>query len=74
MHSSKKEMTVLLVAFMFAMVVYAIYLIRFLMDDKINTPEDVEKYLGLSLLGQIPNKYDTGKRKKYYAYGSPDGQ
>ena len=45
-----------------------IYLVMFLMDDKINDPEDVEKYLKLSILGQIPNKSDAGRRKKYYAY------
>ena len=59
----------LLVAFVLAFAIYAIYLIRFLMDDKINSPEDVEKYLGLNVLGQIPNRYDTSRRKKYYGYG-----
>ena len=29
--------------------------------------EDVERYLGLNLLGQIPNKQDTGRGKRYYA-------
>ena len=38
-----------------AMIVYAIYLILFITDDKINTPEDVERYLGLNLLGSIPS-------------------
>ena len=58
---------ILLVAFACAIVVYAVYLVMFLMDDKINTPEDVERYLGLNLLGQIPNKKDTGRGKRYYA-------
>ena len=62
------KLTVLLVAFAAAAVIYVIYLIMFLMDDKINDPEDVEKYLKLSILGQIPNKQDAGRRKKYYAY------
>lgn len=62
------KMTVILVAMLCAMMIYVFYLIRFLMDDKINTPEDVEKYLGLSLLGQIPNKYDAVRKKKYTAY------
>ncbi len=60
---------ILLVAFVLAFAIYAIYLIRFLMDDKINSPEDVEKYLGLNVLGQIPNRDDTSRRKKYYGYG-----
>ena len=37
-----------------ALIVYAIYLILFVTDDKINTPEDVERYLDLNLLGSIP--------------------
>lgn len=61
-------LTILLVAVAAAVVVYVVYLIMFLMDDKINAPEDVEKYLQLSILGQIPNKQDAGRRKKYYAY------
>lgn len=59
---------ILLVAMVCAILVYGVYFVLFLLDDKINTPEDVEKYLKLSLLGQIPNKHDTNKRKKYYAY------
>ena len=58
---------ILLVAFACAVVVYVVYLVMFLMDDKINTPEDVERYLGLNLLGQIPNKQETGRGKRYYA-------
>ena len=65
---------ILLVAFLGAIAVYSVYLVRFLMDDKINTPEDVEKYLGLSLLGQIPNRHDSSRKKKYYGYGSSTGQ
>ena len=62
------KLTVLLIAFAAAVVVYVIYLIMFLLDDKINGPEEVEKYLQLSILGQIPNKQDAGRKKKYYAY------
>ena len=61
----------LLIALVCALVVYVVYLVLFLMDDKINTPEDVEKYLKLSILGQIPNRDDTSRRKKRYgAYGA----
>lgn len=60
----------MLFAVVAAILVYAIYLVLFLLDDKINAPEDVEKYLELSILGQIPNKHDTGRRKKYYSYES----
>lgn len=65
---------IILVALLGAIAVYAVYLVRFLMDDKINTPEDVEKYLGLSLLGQIPHRNDGSRKKKIYGYGSPAGQ
>ncbi len=59
---------ILLIAFVFAIAIYAVYLVLFLMDDKINSPEDVAKYLELSILGQIPNKYDVNRSsKKYYA-------
>ena len=38
-----------------AVVTYVIFLIIFLLDDRIKTDEDVERYLGLSILGNIPN-------------------
>lgn len=56
----------LLVAVGAAILVYAVYLVLFLMDDKINSPEDVERYLELSTLGQIPYRNDSGRKKKYY--------
>ena len=64
------KMTVLLVAVAAAVLVYVVYLILFLLDDKINGPEDVERHLQLSILGQIPNKQDAGRRRKMYAYDS----
>lgn len=44
----------------------AVVLIRYLMDDTVKTPEDVEKYLQLSTLAVIPlNEGDAeGKKKK----------
>ena len=57
---------VALVAFVAAFAVYAIYFVVFLMDDKINNAEDVEKYLGLSMLGVIPNRNDINRRKQKY--------
>ena len=38
-------------------------LVRYLMDDTVKTPEDVEKYLQLSTLAVIPLN-EEGKRKK----------
>lgn len=44
-----------------------------MLDDKIKSEEDVEKYLVLSVLGEIPNcnstKNKNGKYKGYYSYG-----
>jgi capsular polysaccharide biosynthesis protein len=59
---------ILLIGFVCAAFVYAIHLLRFILDDKINNAEDVEKYLGLSMLGVIPNKNDVGRRKSKYGY------
>ncbi len=66
--------TILLIGLIAAVVVYAIFLIRFMMDDKINSRDDVEKYLGLNMLGAIPNKHDSNRKKSkngyYYSYSS----
>lgn len=49
--------------------VFGVFVVIFLFDDKINTPEDVEKYIGLTVLGMIPNiddgKDDKGNRRYY---------
>lgn len=44
----------------------AVIVVMFLMDDTINTSEDIEKYLGLSTLGIIPldEKHRSGKKKR----------
>ena len=59
---------ILLVSFVAAIVVYGIYFLRFIMDDKVNTPEDVERYLGLNVLGAIPNKNHLSRRREKYGY------
>ena len=56
----------LLGAFVSAMII----VIQFLVDDTIKTPEDVEKYLGLSTLASIPTKEDDSKKKKRRSSGS----
>lgn len=71
-------MMILLVGFVCAFVIYAIYFIKFIMDDKINNSDDVEKYLGLSMLGVIPNKHESGRKKSkngyYYSYSADGGR
>ena len=52
-----------------AAVVYAIYLVMFLLDDKIKTEEDVTKYLSVSVLGEIPNANQSKKKGRYGRYG-----
>ena len=59
---------VALVAFAVAFLVYALHFVLFLLDDKINNTEDVEKYLGLSTLGVIPDRNDISRRKQRYGY------
>ena len=46
----------------------AIIVIGFLMDDTIKTSDDVERYLGLSVLGSIPVLEDSKKAKKQKNY------
>ena len=63
-----------------AIVTYCIYLALYVVDDKINTPDDVEKYLNVSILGVIPDSNDAASNKrhggrygKYGVYGQvPD--
>ncbi|MBR5515696.1 MAG: hypothetical protein IKU52_05790 [Clostridia bacterium] len=65
-------MTYILVALVVAVAVYSIYLLRYLFDDRIKTDEEIERYLNLTIIGDIPNAY-RHKRKKdsYYAgYGN----
>lgn len=40
------------------------YTIRFLMDDRIKDAEDVERYLGLNVLGSIPLDEESGEAKE----------
>ena len=58
--------------------VYAIYLVAFMLDDRIKSEEDIQKYLGLSVLGEIPNSNDSkhkgGKYGRYGKYGGRYGK
>jgi hypothetical protein len=63
-----------LIALVAAIAVYGVFFVLYLLDDKISTAEDVEKYLGVNMLGQIPNREEAQRRKKkgygdYYDYG-----
>lgn len=61
-----------LTAVVAAVLMYTVKLLVFLLDDKIRTPEDVENYLGISVLGEIPyiGKAQKGKRGYYRSRSS----
>lgn len=52
-----------------AVMAMAIILARYMLDDTIRTADDVEKYLGLSTLGQIPVREDADKLKNQHRRG-----
>ena len=66
-----------------ALLVYVLCLIIMILDDKVNDENDVENYLGLTVLGDIPHRSDDTRKKhgnnkyygKYYGkyVGRPDG-
>lgn len=54
-----------LIGFMLGLVLaVVVVLIRFMLDDTIKVQEDVEKYLGISVLGLIPETEAGDKKKK----------
>lgn len=56
-----------------AFITYCVYAVKFLLDDKIRSAEDVEQYLGLAVLGDIPNLNSSKQKKgKYYKYQYKD--
>lgn len=64
--SPNTKMNVLLGFALGLILAIAVVIIRFILDDTIKAQEDVEKYLGLSVLGLIPalETADTKKKKK----------
>jgi capsular polysaccharide biosynthesis protein len=70
--------TYILLGIIAAVLAYAVYLLIFILNDRIRTEEDVHEYLGLSVLGEIPNadsmphgRYGAEYKKKgKYAYYS----
>lgn len=48
--------------------VYIIFLAMFLFDNYIHTEDDIERYLGLSILGDIPDADAPKKKNKYARY------
>jgi capsular polysaccharide biosynthesis protein len=52
-----------------AAVVYVVFVLAYLMDDRIRTDEDIQRYLGLSILGEIANLDEEHKGRYGYGYG-----
>ena len=65
--------TYALVGMAIVVAIYAVFLVLFMLDDKIKGEEDIIRHLGLSVLGEIPNTESTkgrgGKYSKYGRYG-----
>lgn len=59
---------ILLVGFLGAVIVYAVYLVMNLIDDRVRTGDDITDVAGLTLLGIIPDAHSTS-RKYAYKYG-----
>ena len=51
-----------------AALTYGVFLVAYLMDDRIRTDEDIERILGLSILGNIPDANST--QNDVYGYGA----
>lgn len=60
------KLTILLAGFIGAVVIYAVFFVLYLTDDKINDAEDVQTHLGISVLGEIPNERDVSTHRKRY--------
>lgn len=52
-----------------AALVYLIWLVIFILDDRIDSEAHVERYLGLTVLGAIPYR-EQGQRRRKNRYGS----
>lgn len=65
----------LLIGLMAAIVTYSVVLIVYIFDDCIRTKDDIETYLGVSILGDIPNFADGGKHYGgYYSSATHEKQ
>ena len=60
--------TYVLVALVAAVFVYVVFLLMFFLDDSLRTEEDIERYLGLSVLGDIPDAFNAKHKRSGYRY------
>ncbi len=77
--SNKTSLTTyILVGLVAAVLVYGVFFLMFMLDDSVWTDEEIDRYLGISILGDIPDANSTrkkgygkyGKYGKYGAYGA----
>ena len=68
--NSRFTVKIFLIGIFAGFIVYLFYIIRFLSNDKISEPEEITDYLGLTVLGVIPNEDIISGKKKYKGYGS----
>ena len=62
--------TYILVGIVAALAAYLVMMIAYITDDRLWTEEDIKHYLNLSVLGDIPNADQAGKKRGYYkGYG-----
>lgn len=63
-------LTYVIVGLAAAVVTYAVFLLMFILDDRMRTDEDIESILGLSVLAEIPHAGSGGKKRYgyYHAY------
>ena len=66
--------TYLLVGLVAAVLVYVIFLLVYIFDDRVRDDESVEQYLKLTILGDIPDADDTKKFHKGYYYRKSYGR
>jgi capsular polysaccharide biosynthesis protein len=63
----------LIVGMAAAALVYVCFVLAFLLDDRIRSEEDIKRYLGLSILGEIVNVNEEHKGHYGYGYGKKPG-
>lgn len=66
-------MTYALVGICVAVLMYAVFLLMYLLDDRLRTAEDIEKGLGVSILGEIPDIEAPKPMSKIYGNGTLTG-
>lgn len=59
----------LLIGIIAGVLTYSVIVIIYIFDDSLDTKEDIEHTLGLSVLGEIPNLGDVKKHGYSYGYG-----